>query len=146
MPTDKKALLFNGISLIAILYLLTTGPLFIQNLPFLFMQIFGILLIFWALLASKVNKHRHEDKLPKGTFLITKGPYEIIRHPIYAGLLLIMAGFAQGYITIPRFIAFAVILFFVLMKIIYDESILDEHVKEYEEYKKKTHRLIPYFF
>jgi len=75
-----------------------------------------------------------------------QGPYEIIRHPIYAGLLLIMAGFVEGYLSLPRFMAFAVILAVTILKIEHDEKILKETHHEYEKYQKHTYRFIPYLY
>jgi len=146
MHTDTKSLVFLVLQIIAVAFVLVTGPLFLQNIPFLLMQIIGLLLIFWALLAKKVNKPVHITNAPKGSFLVMKGPYEIIRHPIYAGLLLIMAGFVEGYLSLPRMLAFAVVLVVTILKIAHDEQLLKESYHDYEAYKAKTHKIIPYFY
>lgn len=75
-----------------------------------------------------------------------KGPYEIIRHPIYAGLLLIMAGFVEGYLSLPRLLAFAVILAATIMKLEHDEEILKDVHPEYKKYQSHTYRFIPYLY
>jgi protein-S-isoprenylcysteine O-methyltransferase Ste14 len=146
MHTDRKSLVFLGLQILATAFILISGPLFIQNIPFLLMQAIGILLIFWALLARKVNKPVHIANAPKGSFLVMKGPYEIIRHPIYAGILLIMAGFVEGYLSIPRLFAFAIILAGTILKLEYDENILKDHYHDFEAYRAHTYRFIPYFY
>lgn len=146
MHTDPKSLIFTLLQLLAIIYILISGPVFMDNIPFLLIQIFGLLIVGWAFLAKKINTYKHASHLPKGAFLVMKGPYEIIRHPIYAGMLLIMIGYVQGYISIPRFFAFAILLAVTLMKLEYDENIMRNHHHEYEAYRAKTHKLIPYFY
>jgi len=139
MSNDRKPAIYFVIIALACLCILVTGPLLTLNLPFLLTQIFAILLIFWSWLSFRMNKHTGEPhKLPKGNFFVTKGPYEIIRHPIYGGLLLLMTGFVQGDFTPVRFAAFIVLLFVVLIKITYDENLMHHYVKEYNHYQEKN--------
>jgi protein-S-isoprenylcysteine O-methyltransferase Ste14 len=76
--------------------------------------------------------------------VITTGPYSIIRHPMYAGgvLLLLFAPLALGsYWALP----FAPLLFVVIaLRLVYEEKFLMQNLPGYEEYCKKTrYRLIP---
>jgi protein-S-isoprenylcysteine O-methyltransferase Ste14 len=145
METERKALLFLGLAALASLFILFTGPLFvIQNLTFVMVQAFGILLIVWALISKKVYKHHHHHKLPKGYFFVTHGPYEIIRHPIYAGYLLIMSSLVQYNFELVRIIAFFILIAAIILKIIREEYTMNQEIKDYAEYKAKTKRLIPY--
>lgn len=146
MHKDPKSLVFLTIQLLAIVYIILTGPYFIDNIPFLLIQIFGLLLIGWALLAKKLNHYKHASHLPKGSFLVMQGPYEIIRHPMYAGMLLIMYGYVQGYLSFTRLVALAILLVITLIKLEYDENMLKGHHHEYEEYRRKTNKLIPYIY
>jgi protein-S-isoprenylcysteine O-methyltransferase Ste14 len=146
MQKDRRTIMYSLIGLLSILYIIFSGPLFILNIPFLFMQFFGFLLIGWALLSRKVNAQHHADKLPKGSFFVTKGVYEIIRHPVYAGLLLIMIGFVEEDISLWRGFAVLLLIIVVLIQIARDEQELENHVKEYTTYKTKTHKLVPYFY
>jgi protein-S-isoprenylcysteine O-methyltransferase Ste14 len=146
MSDKQKPKVFFGIAVLASLFIILTGPIIIQNIPLLLTQFFGFLLIGWSLLSIKINKHISTRSLPKENFLVTKGPYEIIRHPIYAGVLLIMAGYVQEELSLTRFFAFVIVLVAIILKIIYEESLLDHHVKEYAQYKAKTHKIIPYIY
>lgn len=147
MDRSPKALIFNGMTILASLFLFLTGPLFVfQNLTMLLVQIFGIMLILWALIARRVNK-QHKQHLPKGSFFLDKGPYEIIRHPIYAGFILIMSSLVQYDFTLLRVWAFMILLSALIMKIIREETTMEEALKgEYKAYKEKTKRIIPYVF
>jgi protein-S-isoprenylcysteine O-methyltransferase Ste14 len=147
MEREQKAVIFNILVVIAAVVIIVTGPLFVfRNLTFWMVQIFGVLLIVWALIARRVNKNDHTHKLPEGYFFITKGPYEIIRHPMYAGLLLIMSGLVQYNLNFLRLGAFLLLVFVILLKIIREEHTMDQLVKEYHDYKLKTQRIIPYLF
>ena len=143
METERKALIFNGFGILASIFILLSGQLFSQTVIYLLVQIFGLLLILWAIITAKMNK-THKYHLPPGYFFLTKGPYEIIRHPIYAGYLLIMISFVEVEFTFLRLIALIILCVAIMMKIIREEYTMEHEVEEYKDYKLKTKALIPY--
>ena len=80
-------------------------------------------------------KERHE--------LIQAGPYSLVRHPIYTGLLLAAAGssLASGRTAI----AFALPILFVSIwiKLRREEGLLASHFPEYGAYRGRVKALIP---
>jgi protein-S-isoprenylcysteine O-methyltransferase Ste14 len=142
MDTDRKALIFNGFGLLASIFILLSGAIVAQVMIYLLVQIFGALLIIWALITIKVSKKNKE--LPKGYFFIHAGPYEIVRHPVYAGYLLIMISFVEIEFTFLRLIALIILCIAVMMKIIREEVLMKQKVPEYPDYMKKTKAIIPY--
>ena len=80
--------------------------------------------------------------------LIVTGPYKIVRHPIYSGMLGLMI--ATGYIiTKPWVLALAVLLYFIgtLFRIKIEERLLLQHFgKRYINYKSHVKSLIPFIF
>ena len=80
--------------------------------------------------------------------LIVTGPYKIVRHPIYSGMLGLMI--ATGYIiTKPWVLALAVLLYFIgtLFRIKIEERLLLQHFGErYINYKSHVKSLIPFIF
>ena len=74
--------------------------------------------------------------------LRTDGPYRITRHPIYTGMLGMLAGSAlTSMIGLPVLLFFLAIL---LIKIPYEEKLMIEQFGEqYLDYKKRTTQLIP---
>lgn len=144
MGHDKKSQLFTWISIICFLFLLITGPITdIKNLTSLLVQIFGLLLVLWALITKKIS-HKEYHKLPKGIFFIKIGPYEILRHPVYAGLLLYISSSLQYNFSVIRVLIFFLFIGAIIMKIIREESYTQQYLPEYKEYKQKTKALIPY--
>lgn len=89
------------------------------------------------------NLGRSFSILPEGRALVTKGPYRVIRHPLY-----VAEGIASLGTMILMFSAGAVALvvaqtLFQLVRIHYEEKVLTETFPDYKEYAKQTARLIP---
>ena len=118
MDTNIKALIFNSFGILASLFIFLSGPVFTPTVLYNLIQIFGLLLIIWALITIKVSNRHHHRHLPKGYFFLDTGPYEIIRHPIYAGFLLIMFSVVEIEFTFLRLVAFIILGAALFMKII----------------------------
>lgn len=80
--------------------------------------------------------------------LVESGPYRYLRHPTYTGLLLAFygAGLALGnWIILVTFVVLPTIA--ILRRIRVEEEMLVAHFgKEYEDYKSRTNKLIPFIF
>jgi len=104
----------------------------------------GLVLMLWARFtlgrnwsASVVLKHEHE--------LIVRGPYRLVRHPIYSGGILMMLGWVVWSGLVVSVIAwlFTIILFW--FKAGEEERLLTEHFgNSYRDYKSRVKGLIPY--
>ena len=83
--------------------------------------------------------------LKGGHELITNGPYALVRHPIYTGLLtmfvasVIVVGHVAGIIAMPLvFVSFWV-------KLRYEEKLMSKKFpNEYADYQQRVRRLIPF--
>jgi protein-S-isoprenylcysteine O-methyltransferase Ste14 len=81
--------------------------------------------------------------IKEGHTLIKKGPYKIVRHPMYSSMVLIV--FGSGLLIAD----FLLLLFAPLVFIIYyvratvEEKLLKDEFPEYESYSKITKMLIP---
>lgn len=144
MERGAKAVIFNAIGILATVFILVSGPILTPTVLYLLIQVFGLLLIIWALIAINVGKKHSGHALPEGYFFITKGPYEIVRHPIYAGFLLIIFSIVEIEFTFLRLVALLILCSAILMKILREEYTMTEEVHDYKEYKKKTKAIIPY--
>lgn len=106
----------------------------------------GYGLIFWSGLALG-RQYSAEVTLQKDHVLVTSGPYRIIRHPRYLGVILISLGLSfifHAWLGV-LITTFAVVLVF--LRIHDEEQLLHQHFrKEWEDYCHKTWRMIPYIF
>jgi len=83
--------------------------------------------------------------LKKGHRLIRTGPYALVRHPIYTGIIIAMAGTAVTLGELRG--ALAVVLFTVayIRKIVIEERALArEFGREHARYRKQVKALIPF--
>ncbi len=145
MWKDPKTFIINGITFLVSDFLLLSGPLLAQSLVHLLMQVLGMLIIIWAVLAKNANKAKDAHNLPSDYFFVTAGPYEIVRHPIYLGYLFFMIGSVEDTFTFLRVIAFVVLVGMIVVKIVREEHRMIREVKEYQTYRMKTKAIIPFF-
>jgi protein-S-isoprenylcysteine O-methyltransferase Ste14 len=77
--------------------------------------------------------------------LATTGPYAYIRHPQYAGFILIMVGFLVQWPTILTLAMFPVLVtMYVLLARREEREILDEFGDEYAQYAARRPRFVPH--
>jgi|SRR5688572_14139974 len=82
--------------------------------------------------------------VPKSTGrLVTSGVYRFVRHPLYSGLLLILAGITLYSMNIPRAIVTGLLFFLFHFKSKYEEQLLLQRYPDYENYQKRTWRFLP---
>ncbi len=103
----------------------------------------GLVIAIWARSVLGTNwssrvtlKQDHE--------LIQRGPYRLVRHPIYSGLLLMVFGTAVLAGRVGGFIAVIISFCGVWIKLHQEEVLLSKHFPEYAEYKSRTKALVPF--
>jgi protein-S-isoprenylcysteine O-methyltransferase Ste14 len=78
--------------------------------------------------------------------LVRTGPYHLVRHPIYSGLLLAIIGSALARNDLAALIAVALVLFSFLRRVRTEEHwMMETFGATYAEYKASTPALIPFF-
>lgn len=83
----------------------------------------------------------------EGHTLVRSGPYSIVRHPIYSGLLLALLGTALAIGQLSGLIAVGVMLLMFLVKSRTEERFMTEEFGiEYEDYRRQTRAIIPFVF
>lgn len=97
---------------------------------------------------ARVHLGKNWSSMPAikvGHELIRSGPYNIVRHPIYSGLLFGLAGTAIIIGELLAVVAFFLILFIFLWKIWTEEKyLLLEFGEVYAQYKREVPALIPF--
>ncbi len=78
--------------------------------------------------------------------LVTSGIYSRVRHPMYTGMILMFLGyvlFFNSLFSVPFWLAFTLLY---LVKSVKEERILADHFPEYDEYRKRTWKFLPYVY
>ena len=75
--------------------------------------------------------------------LITTGPYALVRHPLYLGLIIFAFGCAIGWNTPVHWFAAVVLALILDAKSRREEYFLLERFPEYRDYAARSPRLVP---
>lgn len=78
--------------------------------------------------------------------LIRSGPYAMLRHPIYSGVLLALLGTALAFGEWRALAAFLLFLVAVLRRIVAEEAFMREAFPGYDQYRRASWALIPFVF
>jgi protein-S-isoprenylcysteine O-methyltransferase Ste14 len=145
MEKDKfKAYALVSIQVISMALILVTGRPWAGCIPLLIFQSTGVMLGIWAI-AMMGRKNTNITPLVKqDARLVTNGPYAFIRHPMYSAVLLTFWPLILDQYSLLRLTAGLVLTVDLIIKLLYEESLLRKHFAGYETYMKETRRLIPF--
>jgi Phospholipid methyltransferase len=80
----------------------------------------------------------------EGHELVQTGPYAVVRHPIYAGILLAMTGTALTQGRLASYIGLVAGVVAVLIRVGIEEKLMSRQFPSaYEGYRQRTRKLIP---
>ena len=142
----------------ALFLLIVLGPRTVAGLPpwpagliSISMIVGMVLLALGGLVSLLAALHLGSNLTPlphpkEGATLVETGMYRFVRHPIYFGVILMTIGFAlsvHGWLTL--FEAAALVMFFDI-KSRREEVWLGEHFPNYEDYRRRVRKLIPFIY
>jgi protein-S-isoprenylcysteine O-methyltransferase Ste14 len=139
-----------------ILVLIQFSTIFLMLVPFggsvqnlylgLSFTIPGTVIGLLALFTHPIGNFNIRPDIKENCTLIRHGIYKVIRHPMYASVLLSMLGVAVMYANLYVSILYLILLINMLTKMFYEESLWKCKDGEYEQYSQNTFRLIPHIF
>ena len=103
----------------------------------------GIGLAIWAWIRMGLRKIRVHPSATATTQLITDGPYAIVRHPMYTGLLWFTAALLPDPFRIWRMAAWGALLVVLFVKSIHEERSMEARFGDYPNYQQRVGRLLP---
>jgi protein-S-isoprenylcysteine O-methyltransferase Ste14 len=105
----------------------------------------GAVLAIWAWLRVGLRKIRVHPEATDSTELITGGPYAIVRHPMYTGLLWFTAPLLLEPISVFRVAAWLGLVAVLFAKSAREEDSMSRRFETYHDYRRKVGRLWPRF-
>lgn len=105
----------------------------------------GIGILGWSSLRLGRSLTPFPRPVKHGT-LVTSGPYRIVRHPIYAGVVLACLGLSIATENLFRLGVTALLLVFFDLKSRREEQWLGERYPDYQDYSKRVKKLLPWLY
>ena len=103
--------------------------------------------VMWAVVLKQNAYLSRTIKVEEGQKVIDKGLYGVVRHPMYTATIFL---FLSMPLVLGSMVAFFVFLLYpvlIIVRIVYEEKVLEKELDGYVEYKKKVkYRLIPFIW
>jgi protein-S-isoprenylcysteine O-methyltransferase Ste14 len=130
----------------ALIALALTGPIIARYPAFLAMEIAGLAVGVWAILAVRIRHVNVTPDVRRGSRLVREGPYRWIRHPMYSAILLGALALVLDELTPLRLVIYGVLLVNLIVKLTYEEQLLAAAFPIYSAYQEVSKRLIPFIY
>jgi protein-S-isoprenylcysteine O-methyltransferase Ste14 len=141
-----KSYLLVLIQFAALFGLAFTGPIIARNPLLLVIELLGLALGVWAIVAMRFFNFNVTPDVKVDGFMVEAGPYRWIRHPMYAALILIGAALVAEPFSWLRLLIWLILVFDLIIKLHYEEGLLQRHYPAYAAYMTRTKRLIPFIY
>ncbi|MDE0145751.1 MAG: isoprenylcysteine carboxylmethyltransferase family protein [Nitrospira sp.] len=135
-----------GVQFACIVAILVSGPWFAGNSWFFTLELSGILLLVWAIFTMRITRVNVFPEVRTGSRLVTNGPYRWVRHPMYTALLLIALALVCESFSYWRGFWWLALCADLVVKLSCEERFLSEVFDDYEAYRLRTWRLVPWMF
>jgi protein-S-isoprenylcysteine O-methyltransferase Ste14 len=146
MNTKGLHLLLVTLQFGGIFYFFISGVSFPKNWIVAIIELDAILLGLWAMISMNSKTISVLPDAREEASLTQKGPYKLIRHPMYTAVLELLLALLVNDFSWIRFVVLCLVLTVLLYKISIEEKILSSKYPDYPEYIKTTKKLIPFIF
>jgi protein-S-isoprenylcysteine O-methyltransferase Ste14 len=130
-------------------FLPLTLPHLASTAPSMAMVVLGDLLLLGGLVFSVWSVGHLSCCLsvrPQARTLVDRGPYQFVRHPLYSGEIVAMLGLALALGGTAPLLAWLALTGLQCYRAAQEEQLLRLHVPNYEDYMRRTARVLPGVF
>jgi protein-S-isoprenylcysteine O-methyltransferase Ste14 len=108
-------------------------------------QVLAVLLLLWARLTFG-RRSFHLAANPTQGGLVTTGPYQFLRHPIYSAFLYLLWAGVLSHLSAVNCLLALIATAAIAVRIVAEERLLVKRYPEYVAYAARTKRIIPFVF
>lgn len=141
-----RSYILVAIQFICLGLLIVSGPILPPQPALALLAVSGLLLGVWGVLAMGIGRVNVLPDPRPDAQLVARGPYKLIRHPMYAGLLLFGLALVLAAPIWWRWLIWAALLIDLVLKLTYEERLLTERFPAYAAYRRRTWRLVPWVY
>ena len=103
--------------------------------------------VMWAVVLKQNSYLSRTIKVEEGQKVIDKGLYGVVRHPMYTATIFLFLSMPLVLGSMVAFFVFLLYPILIVVRILYEEKVLEKELDGYVEYKKKVrYRLIPFIW
>lgn len=145
-PAARRiSLLATVVAVLAMARLIFTQQLFGTGLVSIGLQVVAALLMIWARLTFGLRSFHAAASTTEGE-LVTRGPYAIVRNPIYAAVILFTWAGVAVHLSWESAGLGLVVFAGMFVRILLEERSLRATYREYGNYAQRVKRLVPFVF
>ncbi len=142
-PLLSYSLVALQFTFIALLIWVLPWTIVWQILP---LQLLAVFIGLWALKTMHIGHFNIVPDPMSEINLVTTGPYQYIRHPMYLSILLLFFPWVMLHATVISLLSLGLLTVTLLFKLHYEERLLVERLADYSLYQSKTKKLIPFLY
>jgi len=101
-------------------------------------------LAMWAMAIMNLGNFNIVPYPVKTGIMITRGPYKVIRHPMYTSIFIFASALLIGQFDYIKLIISLTLVAGLVVKMLFEEDLLCNHYPGYKDYMMKTKRVIPF--
>lgn len=144
MPSRLKSYLLVAVQFAALILLAWSGPIIARPPLWLLIELLGLAVGVWAIWSMRLFNFNVTPDVKTEGYMVERGPYRLIRHPMYSSLLIICGALVANHFTWPRLLMLLALAIDLIVKLRYEEGLLAAHYPQYAAYMTRTKRLLPF--
>lgn len=108
------------------------------------LHVAGNLPLVWAMAVNPYSETTVRIQAERGHHVVTSGPYRLVRHPMYVGVLLMFAGWPLVLGSLWAYLSVVALVPLFVFRTAREDRLLCAELPGYQEYAQRTrHRLVP---